>query len=68
MIKLNFIVFIHQKHIFEIKVYQFKQSLMFLVDYIYFILDYHRKLATLEAVYLNIKYLIILFINFIEVI
>jgi hypothetical protein len=43
MIKLNYEVLINQKQIFEIKEYQLKQSLMFLVDYKYFKLDVHRK-------------------------
>ncbi len=68
MIKLNFVELIHQTRIFEIIEYQLKQSLMFLVNYKYSKLDVHRKYAILEAVYLNIKYFTILFVNYIKVI
>ena len=68
MIELNFVALFHQKQIIEIKVYQFKKSLMFLADYIYFKLDFHRKLAILKDEYLNIKYFSILFTNSIKLI
>ena len=63
MIELNFVALFHQKQIIEIKVYQSKQSLMFLADSIYFKLYFHRKLAILKDEYLNIKYFSILFTN-----